>query len=69
MLLRVCRPSVNQIENHPYWHTDDLIQFCYQHNITVTAYAPMGDFPRSKMLSDPTVAAVAKVRPASCPLL
>jgi len=58
-------PAVNQIENHPYWHTDDIIKFCNDHNITVTAYAPMAAYPRSKMLDDPALKAVAKAHNVS----
>lgn len=53
-------PSVNQIEHHPYWHTDQLVQFCRSKGIKVEAYAPMGNYPsRSKLLDDPALKAVA----------
>lgn len=35
-------PSVNQIEFHPYWHEDELVDFCQKHNITFNSYSPIG---------------------------
>jgi diketogulonate reductase-like aldo/keto reductase len=35
-------PSVNQVEFHPYWHEDDLLDFCNKHNITFNSYSPGG---------------------------
>eukprot|EP01104_Vermistella_antarctica_P006506 TRINITY_DN17206_c0_g1_i1.p2 TRINITY_DN17206_c0_g1~~TRINITY_DN17206_c0_g1_i1.p2 ORF type:complete len:353 (+),score=89.82 TRINITY_DN17206_c0_g1_i1:143-1201(+) len=69
-------PAVNQIEYHPYWHEDDLVQFCWDHNITVNGYAPLGApdfmswFPEKwpiPLLNQSTVVAVAEahgVKPA-----
>jgi len=33
-------PAMNEIEFHPYWHTDDIISYCIEHGIFITAYAP-----------------------------
>jgi len=55
-------PAVNQIEHHPYWHTDDLIAFCNANNISITAYAPMGAYPRSFMLDNPAIATLARAK-------
>jgi diketogulonate reductase-like aldo/keto reductase len=43
-------PSVNQIEFHPYWHEDGLVEFCQAHKILVNAYSPLGapDMSRQK---------------------
>ncbi|CAF1455016.1 unnamed protein product [Adineta steineri] len=35
-------PSVNQVEFHPYWHEDELLDFCKKHNITFNSYSPGG---------------------------
>ncbi len=34
-------PAANQIEYHPYLQQPDLIAFCHQHKIAVTAWAPI----------------------------
>ncbi|KAJ7967242.1 NADP-dependent sorbitol-6-phosphate dehydrogenase [Quillaja saponaria] len=36
------RPSVNQIETHPYFQRDSLFKFCQKHGICVTAHTPLG---------------------------
>ena len=35
-------PSVNQIEFHPYWHEDELLEYCKSKNITFNSYSPLG---------------------------
>eukprot|EP00048_Salpingoeca_helianthica_P004226 m.74839 g.74839 ORF g.74839 m.74839 type:complete len:365 (+) comp13111_c0_seq2:342-1436(+) len=35
-------PAVNQIEFHPYWHLEDVLDFCSEHDILVNGYAPLG---------------------------
>jgi diketogulonate reductase-like aldo/keto reductase len=35
-------PAVNQIEYHPYWHKDDVVDWCKRHNIVVNGYSPLG---------------------------
>ena len=34
---------MNQIEAHPLNLQDDLVQFCKEHNIAMTAYSPLGN--------------------------
>ena len=43
-LLRCCeiKPSVNQIECHPNWRQDDLVEFCKENDIVVQCYGPLG---------------------------
>ncbi|KAK9865849.1 hypothetical protein WJX84_010534 [Apatococcus fuscideae] len=36
------QPSVNQVEVHPYFRNDDLIEWCRRHGIHVSAYCPLG---------------------------
>lgn len=40
-------PSMNQVENHPFLQQRELVDFCKNHNIAVTAYAPLGSNDRS----------------------
>ena len=35
-------PSVNQVEYHPYWHEDDLLEYCKSKHITFNSYSPLG---------------------------
>ncbi|XP_035274545.1 aldo-keto reductase family 1 member B1 [Anguilla anguilla] len=64
-------PAVNQVELHPYLVQSDLIQFCKDRNIALTAYSPFGspgrppehhhgDTDPEKILEDPLVQSLAK---------
>eukprot|EP01084_Bolivina_argentea_P162495 282777_1 len=35
-------PAVNQIEFHGYWHKHDVIQYCFDHNISVIGHSTLG---------------------------
>lgn len=35
-------PQVNQIEVHPFLPNDELVQYCFDHNIMPEAYSPLG---------------------------
>eukprot|EP00898_Chlorokybus_atmophyticus_P007451 jgi/Chlat1/7707/Chrsp66S07317 len=43
-LLQICkiRPAVNQVEMHPLWRNDPLLQYCRSENVHVTAYSALG---------------------------
>ena len=66
--LKSLLPSVNQVEYHPFWHEDDLVDYCKKMNITFNSYAPLGtpDWgPPTRgwdhsVLQDPTVVKIAK---------
>ncbi|KAL8096867.1 NADP-dependent D-sorbitol-6-phosphate dehydrogenase-like [Apium graveolens] len=36
------KPAVNQIETHPYFQRDSLVNFCQKHGVCVTAHTPLG---------------------------
>jgi len=69
-LLPHCRiqPAMNQIERHPWLQQHDLLAFCQQHGIAVTAYSPLGSAAADRpgpLLSDPTIKAIATSHGAS----
>ena len=42
ILMKSLIPSVNQVEYHPYWHEDDLLDYCKSKNIIFNSYSPLG---------------------------
>jgi alcohol dehydrogenase (NADP+) len=44
------RPEVNQVECHPYLQQQELNSFCKDHDIHLTAYAPLGSSDRPEGL-------------------
>jgi alcohol dehydrogenase (NADP+) len=62
------RPAMNQIERHPWLQQHDLLAFCYQHGIAVTAYSPLGSPAAggpAPLLNEPTIKAIAAGHGAS----
>ncbi|CAA6662727.1 unnamed protein product [Spirodela intermedia] len=35
-------PAVNQVELHPFWRQDDIVRFCQDKGIHVSAHTPLG---------------------------
>ena len=67
-------PAMNQIELHPYLQQNDMLTFCQQHHIHLTAYCPLGsgDRPDSQkgddepvLLDDPEIKRIADSHSAS----
>jgi alcohol dehydrogenase (NADP+) len=63
------RPEMNQIELHPYLQQNEMLAYCREHGIHLTAYSPLGSFDRPaalkktgelSLLENPTVADIAK---------
>lgn len=61
-LLKVAKvkPAVLQVELHPYNPQPDLLKFCKQENIAVTAYSPLGSGGEPSLLQDPVIVELAK---------
>ncbi|KAI8384269.1 NADP-dependent oxidoreductase domain-containing protein [Radiomyces spectabilis] len=51
-------PAVNQVELHPYLPQKELLKFCHEENIHVTAYSPLGSTD-SPLIQEPIVLEVA----------
>ena len=49
------KPTVNQIELHPYNQQTKLVEFCQRQGLAVTAYSPLGSPANNKKQEDPPV--------------
>ncbi|KII61748.1 Aldo-keto reductase family 1 member C4 [Thelohanellus kitauei] len=66
------KPDNNQVELHPYLPQNELIKFCRDHRIEVTAHSPLGSsntglsivdtttYKTPKILFDPLICQIAK---------
>ncbi|CAE6085230.1 unnamed protein product [Arabidopsis arenosa] len=54
-------PSVCQMEMHPGWRNDTMLEFCKKNEIHVTAYSPLGSQEGGRdLIHDQTVDRIAK---------
>ncbi|MEQ5838007.1 aldo/keto reductase [Paraburkholderia acidicola] len=53
------KPSVVQIEAHPYLPETELLEFCKEHGIVFLAFAPLGHGIRPGPLEDPVIVQIA----------
>ena len=54
------KPTVNQVELHPYLPQTALVKFCTDHDIVAEAYSPLGSGGQPSLLHDPTIVQLAK---------
>jgi aldehyde reductase len=53
------KPSVVQVESHPYLPETELLEFCEDKGIVLLAFAPLGHGIRPGPLEDPVILAIA----------
>ena len=54
------KPSVVQVESHPYLPEWELLDFCREHGIVVQAFAALGHAMEPNVLADPVITAIAQ---------
>jgi diketogulonate reductase-like aldo/keto reductase len=54
------KPALVQVESHPYLPQWDLLDYCRQQGIVLTAYAALGHGMAPRVLDDPVIVAIAK---------
>src|ERR1700743_739115 len=54
------KPSVVQVESHPYLPEWELLEFCREHGIVLQAFAAVGHGLEPKVIDDPVITAIAQ---------
>jgi diketogulonate reductase-like aldo/keto reductase len=54
------KPSVVQVESHPYLPEWELLEFCREHGIVLQAFAAVGHALEPRVIDDPVIAAIAQ---------
>lgn len=54
------KPSVVQVESHPYLPEWELLDFCRAHGIVLQAFAPLGHAMQPNVLTDPVIERIAQ---------
>jgi diketogulonate reductase-like aldo/keto reductase len=54
------KPSVVQVESHPYLPEWELLAFCREHGIVLQAFAAVGHGLEPKLIEDPVITAIAQ---------
>jgi alcohol dehydrogenase (NADP+) len=53
------KPTVVQVESHPYLPETELLEYCKQSGIVLLAFAPLGHGMKPGLLEDPVILAIA----------
>jgi alcohol dehydrogenase (NADP+) len=54
------KPSVVQVESHPYLPVRELLDFCRAHGIVMQAYAPLGHGMEPRVTEDAVITGIAR---------
>ncbi|MGA7493259.1 MAG: aldo/keto reductase [Syntrophobacteraceae bacterium] len=54
------KPTVLQVESHPYLQQSDLLDYCKSRGIVLQAFAPLGHNMTPKLIDDPVITAIAR---------
>ncbi|HEX4183669.1 MAG TPA: aldo/keto reductase [Caulobacteraceae bacterium] len=54
------KPSVVQVESHPYLPEWELLDYCREYGIILLAFAPLGHGMEPRLLEDPVITAIAE---------
>jgi len=54
------KPSVVQIESHPYLPETEILEFCKANGVVMLAFAPLGHGIKPGVLEDPVIVAIAR---------
>ena len=54
------KPSVVQVESHPYLPQTELLEFCNEKGIVLLAFAPLGHGIKPGLLQEPVILEIAK---------
>jgi diketogulonate reductase-like aldo/keto reductase len=54
------KPSIVQVESHPYLPEWELLDFCREHGIVLLAFAALGHGMNPKVLDDPVITGIAQ---------
>ncbi|KAG5880458.1 hypothetical protein JTB14_028791 [Gonioctena quinquepunctata] len=54
------KPAVNQIEWHPFFHKDDVLELCRKEGILLQAYSSLGGTDNRSLLDNPEVTKIAQ---------
>ncbi|XP_045784282.1 9,11-endoperoxide prostaglandin H2 reductase-like [Maniola jurtina] len=60
--LKLIGPMVNQIEWHPYYYNDEMLQYCTENNIRLQAHSSFGGLSQNDttLIKDPVVYNIAR---------